>query len=182
MDNMNNMKVQTKVPKECELILYHATTKENLKGILREGIRPGMSGGWCDLAIKQVEEEYISKDEIDLLTEEYEAYKQECKENIWLFSSLFKFEEETAMPRSIDTIIILCVPKDKVFVDGIPLSQWEKDNDLYNIYKRGSISTRETIPPENIIGCLNIMEMEEGVSIGNAKYMRFDWNNERRHM
>lgn len=181
------MKAQINVSKECELILYHATTKENLKGILREGIRPGMSGGWCDLAIKQVREDYASEDrtsedEIGLLIEEYEAYKQECKENIWLTSSLFKFEEETAMPRGIDTIIILCVPKDKIFIDEIPFSQWEKDNDLYDIYKRGSISMRETIPPENIIGCLNIMEMEEGVSIGNAKYTRFDWNNERRRM
>ncbi len=68
-------------PKECELILYHATTKENLKGILREGIRPGMSGGWCDLAIKQAAEEFGFENNIDSI-DGYEAYKQECKENI----------------------------------------------------------------------------------------------------
>jgi len=142
---------------ECELILYHATTKENLKGILREGIRPGMSGGWCDLAIKQAVEELGLEDNIHPEIDEYEIYKQECKENIWLFASLFKFEEETAMQRAIDTIIILCLPKSKVFIDGIPLLQWEENNDLYDIYRRGRISVREIIPIENIVGYLNIM-------------------------
>ncbi len=86
------------------------------------------------------------------------------------------------MPRAIDTIIILCVPKSKVFIDGIPLLQWEEDNNLYDIYRQGRISIREIIPIENIIGYLNIMEMEEGMPIGNTRYMKFDWNNERRYI
>lgn len=44
------MKNNTK--SECGVILFHSTTKENLKNIMKNGIRPGAGEGWCKLGKK----------------------------------------------------------------------------------------------------------------------------------
>lgn len=52
--------------KECGIIAFHATTKENLPHIMKNGLKPGMKGGWCNLAEK------IGRGKFD---------SRECKEN-----------------------------------------------------------------------------------------------------
>jgi RNA:NAD 2'-phosphotransferase (TPT1/KptA family) len=36
--------MENKERPECELLLFHSTSKENLKGIMKDGLRPGMKG------------------------------------------------------------------------------------------------------------------------------------------
>ena len=61
---------------ECELLLFHSTTKENMKGIMKDGLRPGMKGGWCDLWIKMLERESLPKEQFEEEKRGIEDYKK----------------------------------------------------------------------------------------------------------
>ena len=117
---------------ECELLLFHSTTKENLKGIMIEGLRPGMKGGWCDLWIKMMEKEIppLSKEELEANRRQMEEYREECKEVIFLSPSFHDLESE--MPEGSETILIICLPKKMVYISStklhkyVPFEEWEK--------------------------------------------------------
>lgn len=152
----------------CELVLFHSTTKENLKGIMKDGIKPGMKGGWCDLWIKQAEKEIppLSKEEIETHKREMEEYKEECKENIFVTSDFHHLEGS-------EVILILCLPKKMVFVPSrslqrlVPFEEWinlgdSVDDDILQFI------VKETIPPYYIIGYLEIENPEKRVPYGNT--------------
>jgi|GEM_PF-4031901 hypothetical protein len=108
----NNMKSNGK--SECGIVLFHSTTKENLKNIMKNGIRPGVGEGWCKLGKKAGL----------TVTKEME---DECKENIFMSESLESLERMDLEPLNMETIIIACVPQEKIYVDDKPFKQWDID-------------------------------------------------------
>lgn len=158
----------------CELLLFHSTTKNNLKGIMKEGIRPGMPGGWCDLEIKRIERDISSeeKEVTEMQIKEMKAYKEECKENIFLSPNFHSLEGE--MPEGSDTIIVTCLPKEKVFIPSrklhryVPFEEWE---DIGSEEKYGQVIVKETISPRYIVGCLDVEGKREiGSNLGATKF------------
>lgn len=157
----------------CELLLFHSTTKDNLKGIMKEGIKPGMPGGWCDLEIKRIEREE-EKEVREKLLKDMQDYKEECKKNIFLSPDFHALEEE--MPRGSETIIATCLPKEKVFIPSrklhryVPFEEWEKiERSLEEEYNQ--VIAKETIPPRYIIGCLDVEGKREwGSDPGVTKF------------
>ncbi len=157
----------------CELLLFHSTTKENLKGIMKEGIKPGMRGGWCDLWIKMLEKDIsLSKEEFEMQKKEMEEYKEECKNVIFLSPDFHALEGE--MPEGSETIIILCLPKEMVFIPSkklhryVPFEEWEKlsiDEEYLQVI------VKETISPKYIVGCLDVEGKREVDSeLGATKF------------
>lgn len=160
----------------CELLLFHSTTKDNLKGIMKEGIKPGMKGGWCDLWIKKLEEEIppLPKEQLEEEKRGIEGYKEECKKVIFLSPDFHALEGE--MPEGSETIIILCLPKEMVFIPStklhryVPFEEWEKlsiDEEYLQVI------VKETISPKYIVGCLDVENPEEryiGAPIGDTKF------------
>ena len=148
----------------CELVLFHSTTKENLKGIMKEGIKPGMKGGWCDLMIKKLEkmvkEKEIKKETAEEEISEIEDIKKVCQEEIFMSANIHDLERK--MPKGSDTIIVTCVPKKNVRVMGMPFDKWiETGGTLQEYMIQTEVTTKDIIPPENIIGCLDIEEKKE---------------------
>lgn len=134
---------------KCGIVLFHTTKKENLAGIFKTGIKPGEGKGWCE-AVK-------SGTSITPLTEKD---IKECQENIFLSGSLDNLEtlplkEEFGM----DTILITCIPQDKIYINNKSFEQWYEERKIDDKLSRyDEIKVKDTIPPENIIGCLNIEE------------------------
>ncbi len=158
----------------CELLLFHSTTKDNLKGIMKEGIKPGMKGGWCDLWIKQLGED-LPKEELEEEKMGIEPYRKECKENIFLSPSFHGLEEE--MPEGSETIVVTCLPKEKVFMASrtlprhIPFEEWEATRNPLEEKFTGQVAVKETIHPKYIVGCLDVEGKKElGTSIGETKF------------
>jgi hypothetical protein len=139
--------MKTKNKPECGVVLYHSTTKKNLKKILIEGIHPSAGEGWCKLGEKAGL----------IVTEEM---KKACEENIFLSGNLETIERNAIEDMKIDTIAIVCVPQEKISVDDKPFKEW----DIYrftqpryqSLSEIGEVKVRGAIPPENIIGCLDI--------------------------
>lgn len=149
---------------KCELLLFHSTTKENLKGIMKEGIKPGMKGGWCDLWTRAYGEEG---------KESVEMYRKECQTNIFLSSSFHKLEEE--MPEGSETIIAVCLPKRMVNIKDIPFEKWEKTHDPFKekFENVAQVAVKEIISPQYIVGCLDVENSEKrypGSSVGDTKF------------
>lgn len=157
----------------CELLLFHSTTKDNLKGIMKEGIKPGMPGGWCDLEIKRAEREE-EKEVREKLLKDMQDYKEECKKNIFLSPDFHSLEGE--MPEGSETIIATCLPKEKVFIPSrklhryVPFEEWEKiSSSLEEEYNQ--VIVKETISPRYIVGCLDVEGKREfGSDIGTTKF------------
>lgn len=158
----------------CELLLFHSTTKENLKGIMKNGIKPGKTGGWCDLEMKNIGRDEEDKELREKLVASIQDYKEECNTAIFLSPDFHHLEHE--MPEGSETIIIVCIPKEKVLVHSYKLhryvtfEEWEK--------MQGSTSepymeviVKEAIPPRYIIGCLDIEGKRERFSDpGDTKF------------
>jgi hypothetical protein len=137
---------------ECGAVLFHSTTKKNLKNIMKEGIKPGAGEGWCKLAVNAGIISSIKMKEME----------KECKENTFLSGSLEFLERMDLEPMDIDTIAILCLPQEKLYIDNKPFKEWDKDRFTklpigdQRLSQLSEIKVKETIPPENIIGCLDI--------------------------
>ncbi len=160
----------------CELLLFHSTTKDNLRSIMKEGIKPGMKGGWCDLWIKQLEKEIppLTKEELEREKRGIDKYRKECQEYIFLSPDFHALEHET--PEGSETIIILCIPKKIAYIPSlklqrvIPFEEWEQIHDLSKEYNE--VLVKETISPRYIIGCLDI-DLKERVPyslMGRTKF------------
>lgn len=153
---------------ECELLLFHSTTKENLKGIMKDGLRPGMKGGWCDLWIKMLEREELPQEQFEIQKRDIEDYKKECSEVIFLSPNFHDLESE--MPEGSETILILCLPKRMVYIPSVKLKryvlfeEWE-ELDTDEEYKQ--VIVKETIHPRYIIGYLDVKNPEERQIGGN---------------
>jgi hypothetical protein len=137
---------------ECGAILFHSTTKKNLKNIMKEGIKPGSGEGWCKLAAKAGIISTIKMQEIE----------KECKENTFLSGSLEFLERMDLGPMDIDTIVLLCLPQEKLYIDKKPFKEWDIDRFTklpfgeQRLSQIDEIKVKDVIPPEDIIGCLNI--------------------------
>ena len=160
----------------CELLFFHSTTKENLKGIMIDGIKPGMKGGLCDLWIKMLEKETpsLSKEELEVQKKDIEEYKKECKDVIFLSPDFHELESE--MPIGSETIIILCLPKKMVYIPSVklhryvPFEEWE-ELDIDEEYKQ--VIVKETISPHYIVGYLHVENPEKretGAPLGITKF------------
>lgn len=142
-DNVNNNK------SECGVILFHSTTKENLKKIMKDGISPGVGKGWCELGKKAGLT--VTKDMED-----------ECKENIFMSGTMESLERMDLEPLNMETIAIVCVPQEKIYIDDKPFKKWDIDRFTklpiaeQNLSEIAQIKIKGIIPPENIIGCLDI--------------------------
>lgn len=165
------------VVNKCGIIGFHATTKENIKKIMKEGIKPGMKGGWCDIAARAIGRK-LSDDEIE-----------ECKNNIFVSGSL-DHAIETYYPElpDLDTVVVVCVPQEKAFLYTAkarkekrdePFEEWDlrrfeemKEEEQF-ISQYPELRIKDTIPPENIIGCLDIVK--EYHKIPNI-YNKPDWD------
>lgn len=134
---------------ECGAVLFHSTTKENLKKIMKEGIRPGTGKGWCELGEKAGL--IVTKD-----------MKKECEENIFLSGNIERLERQDLEEINIDTIAVVCVPQEKIYIDDKPFKKWDVDRFTQvpfaeqKLSEIGEIKVKGIIPPENIIGCLDI--------------------------
>lgn len=140
---------------ECGAVLFHSTTKKNLENIMKEGIKPGAGEGWCKLAVKAGIISSVKMKELE----------KECKENTFLSGSLEFLERMDLEPMDIDTVAILCLPPEKLYIDNKPFKEWDKDRftklpitEKQRLSEIEEIKVKETIPPENIIGCLDIKE------------------------
>ncbi len=136
------MKSNTK--SECGTVLFHSTTKENLKKIIKNGIYPGAGEGWCKLG---------KKAGLDVKKE----MEEECKKNIFMSGSLESLERIDLEPLKMETIVIACVPQEKIYVDDEPFEKWDIDRftrsayATQNLSEIGPVKVRGIIPPENII-------------------------------
>ncbi len=134
---------------ECGTVLFHSTTKENLKKIMKDGIRPGAGIGWCELGKKAG----------FTVTEEME---DECKKNIFMSSSLESLERMHIEPLKMETIAIVCVPQEQIYIDDKPFKEWDVDRFTklpiakQRLSEIDPIKVGGTVPPENIVGCLDI--------------------------
>ena len=155
--------------KECGIIAFHATTKENLPRIMKEGLKPGMKDGWCDLTEK------IGLCKFDS--------RGECKENVFLAGSLDEGIEKYGLKEmGVDRVIIVCIPQEDVIIGKEPFKSWDlrraeelrEHEQLISQYPE--IKVKGAIPPENIIGCLNIKTynihpgMEEDIAPNRMRY------------
>jgi hypothetical protein len=157
----------------CELLLFHSTTKNNLKVIMKEGIKPGMKGGWCDLMIKKIgtmiEKQEVKKDAAEREISEIEDIRKMCQEDIFMSANIYNLERQ--MPEGTDTIIAACVPKKDAYIVGIPFDKWRNTGVTFQDYMdETEITVKGTIPPENIIGCLDIDERKERGPIFDTKF------------
>lgn len=174
------MKEQTNMPKECELLLFHSTTKKNLQGIMKDGIKPGMKGGWCDQWDKKLEKEIPSSIE-ELKREKVfiEEYRKECQEYIFLSTDFHSLEHE--MPEESDTILIICLPKKKVIIPSrklgryVPFEEWEEISNSVNEEYR-QVLVKEIISPHYILGCLDVEGEREWGSDPGATRFRINKN------
>lgn len=154
----------------CDLLLFHSTTKENLKGIMKEGIKPGMKGGWCDLWIKRLEIDLENKEMIKGIQE----YKEECKHFIFLSPSFHALESE--MPKGSDTILVVCIPKEIAYIPSrkldryITFEEWETTRDLKEKFEEQQIIVKETILPKYIIACLDVEGEKEWDGQGEYRF------------
>lgn len=134
---------------ECGTVLFHSTTKENLKKIMKSGIRPGAGEGWCKLGKKAGFT--VTRDMED-----------ECKKNIFMSGSLESLERMGLEPLKMETIVIACVPQEKIYIYDKPFKQWDEDRFTkppiaeQNLSQIGPVKVIGIIPPENIIGCIDI--------------------------
>lgn len=114
---------------------------------MKDGIRPGAGKGWCE----------FGKNAGFAVTKEME---NECKENIFMSGSLESLERMDIQPLKMETIAIVCVPQEKIYIDDKPFKKWDIDRFLsitdQNLSEIGPIKVRGIVPPENIIGCLDI--------------------------
>lgn len=117
---------------------------------MKEGLKSGMKGGWCDLAEK------VGMGTFD---------KKDCKENIFLSGSLDEgIEKYSPLLREtgIDRVAIVCIPQEDVIIGKEPFKSWDfrraeelrEHEQLISQYPE--IKVKGYISPENIIGCLNI--------------------------
>lgn len=177
--------------KECGLVVYHTTTKENMKKIMKEGLKPGMKGGWCDIYEKAELTKGSTGKYLELVKERVADFKRRCKENISVSGSLDGLEALFIgnQINDIDTVAILCIPQKNAWVSvGMDKASFE-DFDTERLYQRGAdkgaemfqsekvnynvvsfskykmtmseyddIMIKEIIPPENIIGCIDIVK------------------------
>jgi hypothetical protein len=143
----NNMKKINK--SECGVVLFHSTTKENLKKIMKNGIHPGAGEGWCELGKKSGLA--VTKD-----------MEEECKKNIFVSGSIESLERMHLEPLKMETIVIVCVPQEKIYVDDKPFKKWDMDRftklpiEKQNLSEIDRVKIKGIIPPENILGCLDI--------------------------
>ena len=150
---------------ECGTVLFHATRKENLKNIMKEGLKPGGGQGWCEAFGKSFPREEL----------------ESCKKFVHLSGRLDILETEELGDIGLDRVIIACVQPEKLLVRGKSFQQWNSKRNKSRTYDISSdtmksevlsdlfeVRTLDTIPPENIIGCLDV---KESTRIGNlGKY------------
>ncbi len=148
-NSMKNNSMKNNNRSECGVILFHSTTKENLKEIMKDGIRPGPEKGWCKLG----------KQAGLIVTKDME---KECEENIFLSGSIESLERADLAPMNIDTIVVVCVPQEKIYVDNRHFKEWDVDRFTklpiakQRLSEFAEVKIRGSISPENIIGCLDI--------------------------
>jgi len=170
---VKNIKEQKNKSKECELLLFHSTTKKNLQGIMKEGIRPGMKGGWCDQWDKKLESEHSSKEELEREKKFIDEYRKECQEYIFFSTDFHSLEHE--MPEESDIIIIVCLPKKMVIIPSrklgryVPFEEWEEiRSSVKEDYRQ--VLVKEIISPHYIIGCLDVFEREWLSDLGKTRF------------
>ena len=137
---------------DCGVVLFHATKKENLPKILKEGIKPGAGKGLCEAVYSKKVREPVGG---------IEKAKKECETNIFLSGSLDRIEE-LGLKRGyeLDTVLVVCLPQEKIFIDNKPFLDWESNRNPDNEIISGlfEVTVKDIIKPENIIGCLDIKE------------------------
>lgn len=157
--------------KNCELLLFHSTTKDGLKKIIKDGcLQPGMNGGWCDLEIKRIEREEAKVDKGRLI-KEMEDYKEECKDFIFFGTDFHELEHE--MPEGCNVILVVCLPKSMVLIPSrkvkryIPFDEWDDvDGGEFR-----QVLVRDRIDIEYIVGCLEVIgERERFGNVGDVSF------------
>jgi hypothetical protein len=169
--------------KECGIIAFHATTKENMKKIMKEGLKPGGSGGWIDIAQKASPSD----------KEHYEMYRSK-KERTFLAGNLGDGIESyyPSIP-NLDTVAILCIPQEDIYKQfgriyeelDEQFKQWDKRRfkEIHRsspfISRYPEIRLREKISPENIIGCMDIIrddnnEIKNAYGLTKVKHPEYD--------
>jgi len=177
--------------KECGLVVFHATTKENMKTIMKEGLKPGMKGGWCDMFEKTGLTKVSTEKDIEFIKQKAEDFRIKCKENTSVSGSLDGLEALLLVNEinDIDTVAIICIPQKNARIRVKMNEKSFEDFDTERLHQRGAdkgkerflsekvnynevsfsdykltmseyedILIKENIPPENIIGCLDIVK------------------------
>jgi hypothetical protein len=120
-----------------------------------------MAKGWCDLEIKRIERDaHLEEKEVtEMQIKKMKAYKEECKENIFLSPDFHQLEEE--MPEGSETIMVTCLPKKMVRIPSrklgrfVPFEEWEDISDSTK-EKYTQVVVKGTIHPRHIVGCLDV--------------------------
>lgn len=150
---------QSRLPEDINVILFHATKREKLGIIMKEGLKPRTGKGGITPIVAG--EPYFN----DL---EY------AKNYVYFYPSfgIIQADYQLFKDAGIDTILIVGMPSDRVIVpmEDISINEYsekydyrERFEDLLEVVVKG------TVGPEYIIACLEIVEMEP-IELHSWKY------------
>jgi hypothetical protein len=163
---------------ECGTVAFYPATKKDMKNIVENGLKPGTKNSWQDIHCNMRKKIIGEK-------------REDCDKNTFLSGSL-DYGIENFLPKlpDLDAVAALCIPQDKIYlpkekyVKGYKEPLYEDTGEEYIdetfedwdarrgdelldqegmfLYQHPEIVIKETIPPENIIGCIDIIKNNNG--------------------